>query len=113
MEIILPPYVVLILAVIVTMKWMLKLVYNFEWSALGGTAARLLLTMVYVVSTFSPQTAESLRMLVRVGIALLFFDEAMNWWMVSRVKAKAKKKIRAIIKKSSSILEGGIDGQHR
>lgn len=105
MELVLPPYVVLLLSVLVSIRWLIKFFYHFEWTTLGSLAPRLLITVVYTLSTFIPQDAEVLRPMVRIGIALLFFDELLNWWRISRVESKTKKKLRAILHKSSSLLE--------
>ena len=79
----LSPYLTLLLSVLVLYKWVLRLAYNFQWNQIGAVAARFLFCVLYgIVIVYTPP-ADNLRLLVRLGINLLFIDELINWGVSS------------------------------
>lgn len=80
---VLSPYLTLLLSILVLYKWVLRLAYNFQWNQIGAVAARFIFCVLYgIVITYTPP-AENLRLLVRLGVNLLFIDELINWGVSS------------------------------
>jgi hypothetical protein len=96
MEILLSPYLTLVLSIIVLYKWVLKAVYSFSWTQIGAIVARFVFCVVYAIIVVYEPNSEDVRLFVRAGLNVLFIDEVINWSFGGN---KFQKKICGLITK--------------
>jgi hypothetical protein len=92
-DVLLSPHFTAILSFLVLYRWVLKLIYDFKWTTLGGTIPRFLFCVIYLMVMVYNPNAEDIRLYIRFAINLLFLDELANWWVsTSRFKEWINKK---------------------
>lgn len=73
------PSFISILAALLAIRWGIKFYHKHEWRNLFTCLAYVYFTSIYFyISSISP-TTEDMRALIRVGLAVLFGDELVNW----------------------------------
>lgn len=72
------PDLVLLLSSLLAIRWGIRLVKKFELRNVFTFLSRLYFVAVYSVITFAPPS-EDLRILIRLGLVVMFLDEIYNW----------------------------------
>ena len=95
-SILLSPYLTLTLSFLVLYRWVIRSVYEFQWQYLGAIFSRFIFCVLYaIIITYEPP-GEALRIYVRVGLNVLFFDELFYWGSgaISSTFSELAKKIK-------------------
>ncbi len=74
----LPPSLILFLASLLAVRWGIRLVKKFELRNVFTFLSRLYFAVIYGYITIQPPD-EDVRFLFRIGLFVLFADEAVNW----------------------------------
>lgn len=77
----LPSSLVLLLASLLTVRWGIRLVKKFELRNVFTFLSRLYFAIIYGYITVQPPD-EDMRAIIRIGLFVLFADEAANWAVV-------------------------------
>lgn len=85
MELTIYHYSSFILSFLVLYRWTLKLVFSFEFRHIGAVIARLILCTLYGSLTFYETSMLNTHIISGLGLNLLFIDEIISWFFMSRV----------------------------
>lgn len=107
MGVLFSPYLTFVLSFLVLYRWVLKLIYDFQWTQFGAVTARFIFCVLYGIIIVYQPDAEQIRLIVRSGFNLLFFDEVINWWFGS-VGMKLNRKIERILKRVLNTAKGWV-----